>query len=113
MPKPRLVTFPGDSKDRLRRFPEDARLQAGLELFAIQCGGDPSDWKPMKAVGAGVREIRIRDQSGAFRILYLATLVDRVLVRHAFQKKTQQTPRHDIDLAAQRLRSWKAHGNGS
>ena len=75
----------------------------------MQNGLDPDDWKPMKAVGPGVREIRIRDAAGAFRIIYLATLADRVLVLHAFQKRTQQTAQRDIDLAAKRLREWKAH----
>lgn len=79
-----------------------------MELRAVQNGLDPDDWKPMKAVGRGVREIRIRDASGAFRIIYLATLADRVLVLHAFQKKTQQTAQRDIELAATRLREWKA-----
>lgn len=73
----------------------------------VQLGNDPDDWKPMKTVGWGVREIRTREESGAFRVIYLATLADRVLVLHAFQKKTQQTPRKDIDLAARRLREWK------
>src|ERR1700719_115223 len=55
-----------------------------------------------------VREIRIRDASGAFRIIYLAALADRILVLHAFQKKTQQTAQRDIELAAKRLKDWKA-----
>jgi phage-related protein len=61
----------------------------------------------MPSIGAGVREIRIREASGAFRIVYLATLEDRVLVLHAFQKKTQATPKKDIELAIQRLKRWK------
>jgi phage-related protein len=61
----------------------------------------------MKTVGAGVREIRIREASGAYRVIYLATLPDRVLVLHAFGKKTQETPKKDIELAARRLREWK------
>ncbi len=69
---------------------------------------EPDDWKPMKTVGPGVREIRIRDTSGAFRIIYLANLADRILVLHAFQKKTPQTAQRDIDLATTRLKDWKA-----
>jgi len=61
----------------------------------------------MKAVGPGAREIRIREASGAFRVIYLATVGDSVFVLHAFQKKTQQTPQKDIDLAASRLQAWK------
>nr|WP_210344628.1 type II toxin-antitoxin system RelE/ParE family toxin [Methylobacterium ajmalii] len=92
----------------MQHFPDAARYQAGVELRAVQTGLEPSDWKPMKTVGPGVREIRIREKSGAFRIIYLATLPDRILVLHAFQKKTQQTARTDIELAAKRLRDWQA-----
>ena len=58
----------------------------------------------MPAIGPGVCELRIRDRSGAFRVIYLATLADRIVVLHAFQKKTQRTAKQDIDLAAKRLR---------
>lgn len=102
------ITFLGDSLARLREFPDDARSTAGFELSEVQRGKDPHDWKPMKSVGPGVREIRIREASGAFRVLYLASLPDRVLVLHAFAKKTQATPKKDIELAARRLREWKA-----
>ena len=100
------ITFLGASREDLRQFPDGARYRAGVELRAIQNGLEPDDWKPMKTVGAGVREIRIRESSGAFRIIYLATLPDRVLVLHAFQKKTQQTAQKDIDIAARRLKDW-------
>ena len=83
------------------------RLGAGAFDMALFLSPWPDDWKPMKTIGPGVREIRIREKSGAFRVIYLATLPDAVLVLHAFQKKTQATPRKDIDLAASRLRAWK------
>jgi phage-related protein len=100
------IAFLGDSLARLRDFPDDARSDAGHQLNAVQNGKDPDDWKPMKTIGPGVREIRIREKSGAFRVIYLATLPDAVLVLHAFQKKTQATPQKDIALAASRLRAW-------
>ena len=58
----------------------------------------------MVGVGPGVREIRVRDEAGAFRVIYAATLPDAVYVLHAFQKKTQRTAERDLDLAASRLR---------
>ena len=61
----------------------------------------------MPSIGAGVREIRIRDASGAFRLIYVATLADAIHVLHAFQKKSQRTAQRDIDLAAARLRQLK------
>lgn len=101
------VAFLGDSLSRLKDFPHDARVEAGFQLSEVQHGRDPADWKPMKTVGVGVREIRVREASAAYRVIYLANLPDRVLVLHAFEKKTQKTPQRDIDLAARRLRDWK------
>lgn len=58
----------------------------------------------MKAIGPGIRELRIRDRAGAFRVIYVATLRDRVVVLHAFKKKTQRASKQDIDLAVRRFR---------
>jgi len=101
------VTFHGDSLDRLRDFPQDARREAGHELYQVQKGLDPSDWKPMPTIGAGVREIRIRDGLGAYRVIYIATLADAIHVLHVFQKKSQKTAQRDLALAAARLRALK------
>jgi phage-related protein len=98
------LEFLGDALERLRDFPEAVRKEAGVQLHKIQLGLDPSDWKPMTAIGQGVREIRIREETGAFRIIYVAKLEDAVYVLHAFQKKTQQTAKKDLDIAAWRLR---------
>jgi len=103
----KAVVFLGDSLSRVRDFPETARATAGFQLHQLQLGLDPDDWKPMTSIGPGVREIRIRDATGAFRVIYLARLEDRVLVLHAFGKKTQKTAQKDIDLAAARLRAWR------
>ncbi|KRB29649.1 type II toxin-antitoxin system RelE/ParE family toxin [Aminobacter anthyllidis] len=104
----KVIEWLGSSRADVRAFPDDARIEAGWQLELVQRGDDPDDWKPMQIVGAGVREIRVREASGAFRVIYLATLEDRVLVLHAFQKKTQSTSKKDLDLAAQRLKRWKA-----
>ena len=58
----------------------------------------------MATIGRGVREIRIRDEAGAYRVVYIATFAEAVHVLHAFQKKTQRTAKRDLDLAASRLR---------
>jgi phage-related protein len=101
------VTFHGDSLDRLRDFPENARREAGHELYQVQKGRDPTDWKPMSTIGAGVRESRIRDAIGAYRVIYIATFADAIHVLHAFQKRTPKTARRDLELAATRLRQLK------
>lgn len=97
------LEFVGSSLDDLRKFPAEARRAAGFELGFVQRGLDPSAWKPMNEVGAGVREIRIH-VLGEWRVLYVAKFDKAVYVLHAFQKKTQKTRREDIELARKRYR---------
>lgn len=94
----------GNSLKDLKAFPESARSDAGYALREVQKGNDPSDWKPMSSIGTGVREIRIKDSQGIFRVIYVVKYLDRVNVLHAFQKKTQKTAAKDIELAKQRLK---------
>lgn len=98
------VEFLGDSLDQLRGFPLAVRRDAGFQLDRVEHGLEPDDWKPMSAIGSGVKEIRIRDMSGAFRVIYLAKLMDAVYVLHCFQKKTQETSQQDMDIAKQRFK---------
>ena len=97
------LSFLGSSLDEVRAFPDTARREAGHQLDRVQRGLDPEDWKPMQGVGSGVQEVRIRDQAGAFRVIYVATRPEAVYVLHAFQKKTQTTSKRDLDVAAARL----------
>lgn len=91
----------------MREFPKAVQRNAGYQIELVQAGGEPTDWKPMKRVGPSVREIRIRDTTGAFRVLYVATYPEAVYVLHAFQKKSNATDRRDLDLATLRLRLLK------
>ncbi len=102
--RPKPLCFLGNSLDVIRSFPQAARRDAGHQLDQVQRGLEPDDWKPMTSVGAGVREIRIRDQTGAFRVFYVAARTEAVYVLHAFQKKTQATAGRELDLAIARFR---------
>jgi phage-related protein len=99
------VKFLGTSRDDLLTFPQGVRSQVGQALYLVQEGGEPEDFKPMATVGAGAYEIRVRDQHGAFRVIYVAKFKAAVYVLHAFQKKTQQTAQSDLALAIQRYKS--------
>ncbi len=95
--------FLGDSLERLREFPRDVQQDAGYQLELVQDGQQPEDFKPMPSIGRGVEEIRVRDDSGAYRVIYTARMADAVYVLHVFQKKTQATSKHDLDLAKKRF----------
>lgn len=56
----------------------------------------------MLTMNKGVEELRVRDDSGAYRVVYTARLTAAVYVLHAFPKKTQATSKHDIEVAKAR-----------
>jgi len=98
------VQFRGNALAELQAFPDTARREAGFQLDQVQRGRDPDDWKPMTTIGQGVKEIRIRSEDGAFRVIYVAKIADAVVVLHCFQKKSQRTRREDIALAMRRYK---------
>ncbi len=99
------IRWIGSSQKDLRDFPDKARRKAGFELFAIQRGEKPKDFKPMDTIGKGVEEIRISTGEGAYRILYIARFEEAIYVLHAFQKKTQKTSKKDINIGCQRYKA--------
>src|SRR5580692_11230883 len=101
----RPLVWLGDSKKKLRDFPEGAQKLLGDELQLIQFGGMPKDAKPFKGVGSGVLELALRYVTDAYRVVVAVQLGKRIYVLHAFQKKSKTgiaTPQRDVDLIKKR-----------
>jgi len=96
------VDWLGTSRRDIRTFPGRVRQLFGTELMALQAGYEPADWKPMSAIGQGVKELRIQHE-GQYRVIYIAKYTEAIYVLHAFRKKSQRTSRQDIELARSRL----------
>lgn len=88
----------------LLQFPLEVQREAGYQLDRVQNGLEPADWKPMTNIGPGAMEIRVKEESGQFRVIYVAKFADAVHVLHALQKKTQKTAAKDIELAKKRYK---------
>jgi phage-related protein len=101
----KTVEFRGTSLDDLRDFPQTAMREAGYQIDRVQNGLAPDDVKPMPTIGAGVMELRIWDEVGTFRVVYVAKFEDAVYVLHCFHKKTQTTAQRDIELARKRFKA--------
>ncbi|ALA58447.1 type II toxin-antitoxin system RelE/ParE family toxin [Nitrospira moscoviensis] len=97
----RLVWL-GPSLDEVRNWTDEAQRDTGYQLFKVQSGLEPSDWKPLPSVGSGVQELRIHCDH-EYRVIFLAKLAEAVYVLHAFEKKTRKTPQTALDVARQRL----------
>jgi len=95
------LRFIGSSLSELAAFPITARRAAGHELWQVQCGLMPSDFKPMSSIGAGCYEVRIHSE-GEWRVIYVASFKEAIYVLHAFGKKSQTTARRDLELARKR-----------
>lgn len=96
------IRWVGSSYEDLLAFPQAQRREAGFQLGKIQAGLDPTDWKPFAAVGAGTKEIRLKDASGVYRVMYVAKFEEAIYVLHCFQKKSQVTNKQDKDTATAR-----------
>lgn len=97
----------GPARRELQAFPKLARYLAGTNLYRVQLGDDPKDWKPLEEIGPGACEIRVRSaESGTMqhRVIYVAKFPEAVYVLHAFEKKTQQIPPHHMEVAHSRYR---------
>lgn len=101
----RSVVWVGRSFEDLRDFPPEVRKDAGYQLHRIQAGLEAVDWKPMPEIGRGVEELRLRNESGAYRIIYLARFEDAVYVLHCFSKKTPRTSGQDKHIAQVRFQA--------
>jgi len=99
----------GNSKEDLQTFPSPARREAGFALYLAQIGKKSPKAKPLKGFGgAGVLEVIADHDGNAYRAVYTVKFADVVYVLYAFQKKSTKniaTPKHDIDLVKQRLKS--------
>jgi len=93
----------GTSRESVRQFPRDARAITGFQLWRLQQGLEPNDWKPMPSVGLGVREVRIHT-GREHRVVYVARFAEGLYVLHGFEKRSRKTAERDIALARQRLR---------
>ena len=99
----KAIAFLGDALERIKSFPVAARRAIGFQLDKVQRGLKPDDFKPLPRVGKGVEEIRVRDVSGIYRVIYLARMEESVYVLHAFMKKSRRTSQSDIEVARRRL----------
>ncbi len=98
----KTVIFAGDSLAVIRSFPDEPRQEIGHQIDLVQRGLEPDHWKPMAAIGPGVREIRVSGRAGEFRTIHVATFAEAIYVLHAFQKKTQRTAKRDLERAIRR-----------
>ena len=99
------IRWVGSAYDDLLTFPLDPRKEAGFQLGKVQAGLEPADWKPFDDVGAGVKEIPIKDASGIYRVMYVAKFEEAIYVLPCFQKKTQVTSKQDKAIAEARYRA--------
>lgn len=99
----KTLNFVGSAKEDLAAFAADAKREAGFDLWQVQLGLMPRDFKPMPTVGAGAYEIRVKVGT-QWRVIYVANRADAVYVLHCFQKTSHKTAKPDIDLAARRYK---------
>jgi phage-related protein len=102
------VAWEGDSREILQEFPESVRQNLGFQLWRLQLGEMPKDYRPLPSLGTGVFELREQDERAWYRVIYLSRINDVIYVLHCFEKKSREMPRRDFEKARQRLKAVRA-----
>lgn len=100
------AVFHHSIQETIRSFPIEIKKALGKAILELQHGvslGMPLS-KTMPSVAKGAHELRLKEKDGIYRVFYFTKVGDKILIFHAFQKKTQRTPKKDIDLAKKRLK---------
>lgn len=81
----------GSTLEDLKKFPSEVQDVIGYGLYLAQLGERHSHAKTLSGLGsAKVIELRERDRSGTYRVVYTVELMDSIFVLHAFQKKSNK-----------------------
>ena len=91
----------------LQSLDSDLRMRLAELLDLLAHGeslGLPAS-RLMPDVAVGAHELRLKDASGQYRVFYYTKVKDAILVFHFFKKKTQATPKKELNLAKKRLGS--------
>lgn len=106
------IHWVGSSLEDIKQFPDNIKREIGFNLDLVQQGLLPRDYKAMQNLGSGIMEIRVRDISGAFRLIYVAKFEDAIYCLHSFQKKIQKTAPKDLAIIKARYAAIKELQNG-
>lgn len=104
MRKDKQIYWIGSTLEDLKSFPTNITREIGFDLNLLQKGLMPRDFKVMKGLGAGVMEIRVKEQTGAYRMIYIIHNEDALFCLHTFQKKSQKTSKKDLEIIKLRLK---------
>src|SRR5438874_13039528 len=104
----KLLRWLGSSLHDVRRFPADARNAVGHQLWRVQSGLMPNDFKQMKSIAPGVVEIRVHTLL-EHRVIYASKFEEAIYVLHAFEKRARKTPDRDLEIARRRLAEFARH----
>lgn len=86
-------------------LPADMRARLSRISFMIQEFGLVRVREPhVKHLQGPLWEMRMRGRDGISRALYVAATGQRVVIVRVFVKKTQKTPRREIELALSRAK---------
>ena len=101
-----MISIVKQCEKELKEFPTIVKEDLADALALLDEGVNLSMplSRPMRSIGSGVHELRLKDRSGIYRIIYFIQKQSDIWLIHAFQKKSQQTPKENIELAKQRLK---------
>jgi phage-related protein len=92
-----------EARAELNTLPLDVRASFERIVKLVQAFGLERVHEPyIKHIEGPIWEMRLRGRDGIARALYVTATGRRVVILRVFTKKTQKTPRREIELARRR-----------
>jgi phage-related protein len=87
-----------------------ARARVGAALTMLEAEGNRLRFPRSRSLGSGLHELRIAHPEGPFRIIYVYRPGQRIVLIHAFVKRTEQPPPETLRLARERFADVRREG---
>ena len=98
-------------RENLEALPEPDQAKAAAHLNLLELHGHTLREPHVKHMQDKLRELRFKISAGQYRVLFFFPVGGKAVLVHSIVKKTQETPKPDLDLALKRMREWmRRHG---
>lgn len=106
MKKLKELHFLDTAYEEYIRLPDKIKQEFGFKLWQIQIGKTPTNAKKLSGL-VQIYELRSWDKDGTYRTIYTTMIKEKIIVLHAFQKKSQKLSKKNLTVIRQRQKEAK------
>jgi len=99
-------------RENLEALPEPDQAKAAAHISLLEQHGHTLREPHVKHMQDKLKELRFKISAGQYRVFFFFHVGSKIVLVHSMVKKTQTTPKNDLDLALKRMREWQKRNGG-